>query len=89
MKELELLGQKVKDSVTGYTGIVTSISHDLYGCIQACVASPCKDISKQLTYSFWLDTNRLIVLTKKPVMKSPHLSKTPVAKGNENLPRKA
>ena len=33
----ELLGYKVKDSVTGFTGVVTSISFELYGCVQALV----------------------------------------------------
>ena len=32
---LELLGQKVEDKVTGFRGVVTTISFDLYGCIQA------------------------------------------------------
>ena len=34
-KHLDLLGHKVKDKVSDYTGVVISISFDLYGCIQA------------------------------------------------------
>jgi len=36
-KHLSLLGLKVKDKVTGYTGVVASIGFDLYGCVQAIV----------------------------------------------------
>ena len=37
MNELKLLGLKVKDKVTGFTGIITSVSFDLYGCIQVII----------------------------------------------------
>lgn len=89
MKELNLLGLKVRDKVTGYTGIVTSITYDLYGCIQALVHKPCKDMSKQLSDCFWLDTNRLEIISKTPVMKSPHLTNIKISKGGQELPRKA
>jgi len=36
-KHLDLLGHKVTDRVSGFTGVVTSIGFDLYGCIQAVV----------------------------------------------------
>ena len=34
-KHLDLLGHKVKDKVSGFQGVVISMSFDLYGCIQA------------------------------------------------------
>lgn len=42
MKHLEMLGKKCRDRVTGTAGIVSSISFDLYGCIQASIAGPVK-----------------------------------------------
>ena len=36
-KHLDLLGMQVRDQVTGYSGVVTSVCFDLYGCIQAVV----------------------------------------------------
>jgi hypothetical protein len=36
---LKLLGTKVRDVVTGFVGIVTSVSFDLYGCVQAVVVT--------------------------------------------------
>jgi len=34
---LSLLGKEVEDVVTGMSGIVASVSFDLYGCIQAII----------------------------------------------------
>ena len=42
-KHLDLLGRKVEDKVTGIKGVVTSVSFDLYGCIQAVITTPAKD----------------------------------------------
>lgn len=35
---LDLLGRPVRDKVSGFTGTVTSICFDLFGCVQAVVA---------------------------------------------------
>lgn len=34
---LALLGLKVQDKVTGFKGVISSISFDLYGCVQAAI----------------------------------------------------
>ena len=36
-ESISLVGFKVKDKVTGFEGIVETISFDLYGCVQAVV----------------------------------------------------
>jgi hypothetical protein len=36
-QHLTILGKKAKDKITGVEGIITSISFDLYGCIQASI----------------------------------------------------
>jgi hypothetical protein len=36
-KHLSLLGHRVKDRISGSTGVVDSICFDLYGCVQATI----------------------------------------------------
>ena len=67
---LKLLGMKVEDKVTGATGIVTSISYDLYGCIQA-IVDPMVGEDGKSGDVHWFDVFRLKVLSKKPVMETP------------------
>ena len=65
-----LLGRKVKDKVTGQEGVVTSISFDLFGCVQA-VVDPGIDKDQKRIDSHWMDTHRLVVKKGKPVMELP------------------
>jgi hypothetical protein len=73
---MELLGLKVRDCVTGFEGVATSISFDLYGCVQAVVTPAMKDAGK-LEDSRWFDTKRLHVLDPKPVMDVPTFAVVP------------
>jgi len=70
-EHMELLGVKVMDKVTGYKGVVTSISFDLFGCIQAVVTPEAGEAGKQ-EESRWFDVARLKVTGKKPVMGLPN-----------------
>jgi hypothetical protein len=70
MKDLELLGCKTRDRVTGMVGIVESISYDLYGCVQAVVRPPV-DEKGALPDGKWFDVSRLEVLDANPVMEIP------------------
>lgn len=79
---LNLLGQRVQDRVTGFKGIVASVSFDLYGCIQA-VVNPGLTSEDKLGDSQWFDINRLKVLSKKPVMKQPDFVSGPQADGDQ------
>lgn len=81
------MGYKVKDVVTQIEGIVTSISFDLYGCIQA-VVNRGIDENNNILDSSWYDINRLIVISDNPVMDSPHFKnkKTIIDKGPSNKP---
>lgn len=67
---LALLGFKVKDRVTGFVGVVTSISYDLYGCIQAVVTPEIKPDNKD-NDSRWFDLKRLSAVDTTPVMEQP------------------
>lgn len=81
-KHLELLGLKVEDRVTGYKGVVTTISFDLYGCIQA-VVNPATIKDGKTVESQWFDVNRLKVLSAKPVMERPNFVFGPQAEGKQ------
>jgi len=70
IKDLKLLGFKVKDMVTGFKGVVSSIGYDLYGCVQA-VVTPEADKTGKMEDSRWFDTKRLEITSKKPVMPVP------------------
>ena len=57
-KHLNLLGMKVEDKVTGFKGVVASISFDLYGCVQA-IVNPGADKDGKLMEQCWFDVSRL------------------------------
>lgn len=76
-KHLNLLGMRVEDRVTGFKGVVATISFDLYGCIQA-VVNPGIDAEGKLCESQWFDINRLYVTSETPVMERPEFEWTPI-----------
>lgn len=55
---LDLLGRYMRDRVSGFEGVISSISFDLYGCIQAAV-SPRVDKDGKLPDGKWMDIHRL------------------------------
>jgi hypothetical protein len=70
-KSIDLLGCKVKDKISGRSGIVTSICFDLYGCIQAVFdTGKVGTDGKQITVG-WIDVNRLEIKSQKRIMKLP------------------
>ena len=80
-KHLLLLGFRVRDNITGFQGVVSSISFDLYGCVQAVVTPAAED--GKLSESAWFDISRLKVLDKKPVMQIPDYDYGPQAEGKQ------
>jgi len=76
---IDMLGHKVRCRVTGFTGVVTSISFDLYGCIQATVHPGLGDDGK-FGEVHWFDVSRLEFVkgkASKPVMDPPEFDWTP------------
>ena len=60
MKHLQLLGNKVTDTITGYTGVVVSVSYDITGCIQALIRPQVMDTGEmKYPESAWIDVQRL------------------------------
>lgn len=82
IKHMELLGLTVRDRVTGYEGVVSSVSFDLYGCIQAVVAPPLGSDGK-MADGHWFDVSRLVVVNDVPVMDVPDFTVGPVAEGRK------
>ena len=66
---LSLMGLPAKDKVTGFTGVLTSISFDLYGCIQY-VITPKAENGKVLE-GHWMDADRIELLDEARVMDVP------------------
>ena len=83
-KHLDLLGHKVKDRVSDFEGVVISMSFDLYGCIQADVRP--MELTKEdgkIKSGVWLDVQRLIVISKKPLMCQPNYKWGEIAEGKK------
>lgn len=75
-EHLNLLGLPAEDKVTGLKGVVTSISFDLYGCVQALI-HPGTDNEGKLREQTWLDINRLKITNENPVMDRPDFNLIP------------
>lgn len=77
MKEyLAILGKKVSDRVTGFSGVATSVSFDLYGCVQV-IVSPKLDIAGKIPDAAWFDHKRLFTISETPVMDVPTFENVP------------
>ena len=70
-----LLGHRMKDRVTGLTGVVTSISHDLNGCVQATLHYGLDKDGKP-GEQYWIDIARLVHTGKPRVMVPPPFGET-------------
>jgi hypothetical protein len=83
LEYLKLLGLKVRDVVSGFSGVVTSITFDLYGCVQALVSPTEVDKDGKQREREWFDCKRLIVTDKTPIMQQPTFAAVP---GGQDLP---
>ena len=64
---LNILGKQVTDVVTGLSGIATSVSFDLSGCIQIWVSPPVDKKTNKVESGMWIDEKRLTVGKRKTV----------------------
>lgn len=86
-KHIELLGLKAEDKITGVKGVITTVSFDLFGCIQVILSArvrkdgTCPDSS-------WLDVSRLKLLSKGRVMATPDFDKGHIAEGKKGSANK-
>jgi len=87
-RHIELLGLRAKDAVTGFSGVITSISFDLYGCVQA-VVSPKVGDNSDLKDGQWFDVTRLKITSKKRVIPLPDFNKGYIATGKKGCAEKS
>ena len=80
-RHIELLGKRAEDKVTGFKGVISSVSFDLYGCVQA-VITP-KASEEEVKSGSWFDVTRLKITDEQPVMDLPDFSKGYVAEGKK------
>ena len=59
-------GQKVKDTITGFTGVVVGVVKYISGCNQALVTPP-TDKDGKITESEWFDIQRLLQIGTKQI----------------------
>lgn len=81
-KLLKMLGYKARDVVTGFEGVITSVSVDLYGC-KTVLLNPGIGEDGKLGEQSWFDSNRLTITSSKRVMEPPFLAED---KGAESKP---
>jgi hypothetical protein len=72
---INLLGKKARDRVTGFTGIVSSVSFDLYGCICAAITPPVDNEGKPRD-GHWYDIHRVEIVDDDRVMPVPEFAKS-------------
>lgn len=82
VKHMNLLGLTARDKVTGFEGVVSTVSFDLYGCIQAVLVPPLDKEGKKQD-GCWFDVSRLTVVNDTPVMEVPDFTEGPVAEGRK------
>ena len=80
-KYFDSLGLKAEDKVTGFKGVTTSLSYDLYGCIQFLI-TPFADKDGKYGESCWLDISR-INISEERVMEVPDYSNAYIGGGNK------
>ena len=63
------LGDKVKDKVTGFTGVATSKVEYLNGCVQFCITPKMKSKDNKMPEGTYIDQQQLEVVGKKVSVK--------------------
>jgi len=81
-KHLKVLGMLGRDKVTGVVGVVTSISFDLFGCIQV-VLQPQVGENGKCEDGRWFDIGRVGITNAEPVMPTPDFDQGSVAEGKK------
>ena len=81
-KHMQMLGIPVTDKVTGFAGVVSCVSFDLYGCVQA-IVTPKVGKDGALGEGKWFDIARLKATANTPVMSLPDYDLGYIAEGNK------
>lgn len=87
-KHIDLLGYRAKDKITGYEGVIDSVSFELYGCVHASVKPPLNKDGK-VENGLWFDVTRLEVDKSSRVMPIPDFYEGYVANGEKGCDDKS
>ena len=79
---ISVLGFKVKDKVTGFTGIISSVSFYLHGCVQYAVTPPANN-DGEIKVGNWFNENRIEVIDAFSIIDAPNFSEGYVADGKK------
>ena len=63
------LGFKGVDRISGYRGVIESVSFDIYGCVQYLLRREVKDNDPNTDVAAWYDEKRIRVTGKQRVIK--------------------
>ena len=77
---LQWVGQPVRDKLRNYTGVVTTVSFDVSGCVQAYVIPQGTDKDGKLVDGAWFDVQRL-ESTGERLVPLPTWAKQPTQEG--------
>ena len=81
-RHVALLGRHAKDLVTGYSGVITTVGFDLYGCIQVVVTPPVgKDGESKSGH--WFDVSRISLADEPPIMALPDFNSGYIAESKK------
>jgi hypothetical protein len=86
-KHIDILGKKVRDKVSLITGVATSVSFDLFGCVQVVINTGLDKDGNPKTYN-WYDISRLEIVANKRVMDIPDFSTGLIAEGKKGASEK-
>ncbi len=78
-QHINKLGFQAKEVLTGMTGVITSVSFDINGCIQCVLQPPMKE--DKIPDGKWFDIARLEITSDAPIFKSPNYVEGAVAEG--------
>jgi hypothetical protein len=81
-----MLGLKARDRVTGFSGVISSVSFDLYGCVLI-ILTPGVGADGKRGDPEWFDLKRLEVTEPTPVMPQPVFAVAGTEKGPSERPR--
>lgn len=72
---INLLGYKARDKITKQDGVISSVSFDLYGCVQVLLTPLKVKNGEDIKVHGWFDINRIEIIKNKKIMNFPEYNK--------------
>lgn len=85
-QDFSMLGKRVKDKITGFEGVVTSLGFDLYKGVDYAVTPPSSETD--VYCGGWINPLRVETLSETPVMEIPNFNKGYVSEGRKGAASK-